>query len=253
MFLYFIIAFIATTIGSLAGLGGGIIIKPFLSTFSTLELVNINILSSFTVFIMATISIYKRKNNKAISITNYKPIIIGSIAGGIIGNQIFDLLINKINNPVLVEDFQSLMIIFLLFIAIFSKQISKFFSINLNNKNLFITGFFLAIVSSFLSIGGGPINVSIFIILFSLDIKSASFISLIIIFFSQGTSLITFSITESFKGLFLKPLLFMLPASIIGANIGSFLTIYLNEKKVLYIFNITMIFLIFLNLFNIII
>ncbi len=251
MYLFFIIAFVATTIGSLAGLGGGIIIKPFLLSLTSLSLVNINILSSVTVFIMATISIFKRRNSKPTTIKSFKPIIIGSIFGGIIGNQIFNFLIQNINNHVLIEDFQSIMLSLLLFVALFSNKLSEFFHIDSNKKNLFATGFFLAIISSFLSIGGGPINVAIFIILFSLDIKSASFISLIIIFFSQGTSLITFSITSSFKGLFLKPLIFMIPASIIGANLGSYLTIHLSAKKVLLIFNTTLIFLIFLNIFNV--
>ncbi len=251
MYIFFIIAFIATTIGSLAGLGGGIIIKPFLSALTTLDLVNINILSSVTVFVMATISIFKRRNSKPTTIKTYKPIIIGSIFGGIVGNQIFDFLIQNINNPNLVEDFQSIMICLLLFIALFSNQLSKYFHIDSSNKNLLATGITLAIISSFLSIGGGPINVAIFIILFSLDIKSASFISLIIIFFSQGTSLVTFSLTNTFENLFLSPLLLMIPAAIIGANLGSYLAIHLSEKKVLLTFNITLIFLIFLNIFNI--
>ncbi len=251
MYTFFIIAFIATTIGSLAGLGGGLIIKPFLSALTTLDLVNINILSSVTVFVMATISIFKRRNSKPTTIKSYKPIVIGSILGGILGNQTFDFLIQNIANPKVVEDFQSILICLLLFIALFSSKLSDFFHIEPNKKNLFATGFILAIISSFLSIGGGPINVAIFIILFSLDIKSASFSSLIIIFFSQGTSLITFSITNSFKTLFLKPLIFMIPAAIIGANLGSYLSINLSKEKVLLTFNATLIFLIFLNIFNV--
>lgn len=249
--MFFIISFFATSIGSLAGLGGGIIIKPFLSTFSSLNLININILSSITVLIMALISILKRRKSSPL-IENYIFLIFGSILGGILGNKIFHLLNNFIKNLHLIESFQSLLIILILIIVLTLNGNSKSYFLSPSKKNLFLTGFFLAIVSSFLSIGGGPINVSVFIILFSLDIKIASFISLIIIFFSQASSIITYSLSYNITDFNLKPLIFMIPAAILGANLGTYLNQALKEKTINNIFKISLVFLIFLNLFIII-
>lgn len=60
MLIYFLVAVMATTIGATAGIGGGIIIKPILDFMGGYNLETIGILSSFTVFSMAIVSIIKQ-------------------------------------------------------------------------------------------------------------------------------------------------------------------------------------------------
>lgn len=55
--IYFIIGLIATLIGSLAGLGGGIIIKPMLDLLGHFDVATITILSAATVFAMSIVSL----------------------------------------------------------------------------------------------------------------------------------------------------------------------------------------------------
>ncbi len=82
--IYGIIVFVATTIGAIAGLDSGVIIKP---TFDMIELHNANTISLYSscaVFFMAFISILKFYRQKIkIKRNIIFPISFGSILGGI--------------------------------------------------------------------------------------------------------------------------------------------------------------------------
>ena len=74
--LYLFIALGATTLGSMAGLGGGVIIKPILDFLGDYNLSTISVLSSFTVFSMAIVSIIKQIRYK-FKIEVRKTVLIG--------------------------------------------------------------------------------------------------------------------------------------------------------------------------------
>ncbi len=59
-FLYFLVAILATTIGSLAGIGGGVIIKPAMDFLGHYDLPTISVISSITVLSMAIVSTWRR-------------------------------------------------------------------------------------------------------------------------------------------------------------------------------------------------
>lgn len=93
LFIYFSIAICATILGSLAGLGGGIIIKPILDTIGNYNLSTVGILSSVTVFSMALVSTIEHfksgfKINCSIGILS-----IASILGGGVGEKLFNLFL----------------------------------------------------------------------------------------------------------------------------------------------------------------
>jgi uncharacterized membrane protein YfcA len=81
-----------------------------------------------------------------------------------------------------------------------------------------LTGLFLGVISSFLGIGGGPINVPVIILVFGYATKTAVICSLFIILFSQATNLII----AAHSGIISTLDLTMLPAMLLGAIIGSF-------------------------------
>ncbi|HEV2943167.1 TPA: TSUP family transporter, partial [Streptococcus pneumoniae] len=58
--IYFLIIIIASGLGSISGMGGGIIIKPLMDSFGYHSVSDIAFYSSFSVFIMAIISTIKR-------------------------------------------------------------------------------------------------------------------------------------------------------------------------------------------------
>ena len=57
--LYFLIAIGATTVGSMTGMGGGVIIKPLMDVIQGVDVETIGVLSSITVFCMSVVSIGK--------------------------------------------------------------------------------------------------------------------------------------------------------------------------------------------------
>ncbi|MEG0398391.1 MAG: TSUP family transporter, partial [Cetobacterium sp.] len=84
--IYGIIVLIATTIGSIAGIGGGVIIKPAFDTLGIHNPTTISFYSSIAVFTMALISILKLlKTGVVLKKEIILPISFGSIIGGILG------------------------------------------------------------------------------------------------------------------------------------------------------------------------
>ena len=81
--LYFLIAIGATTVGSLTGRGGGVIIKPLMDVLHHFDVETIGVLSSITVFSMSVISIGKQILAKAeIPYKIAVPLALGSVLGG---------------------------------------------------------------------------------------------------------------------------------------------------------------------------
>ena len=89
VFIYFLIAFAATLVGSLAGLGGGVIIKPVLDAIGLDNVYTISVLSSATVFSMAVVSTIKQLSSGFKIRKAFIFMVIGASIGGIAGKQLF--------------------------------------------------------------------------------------------------------------------------------------------------------------------
>lgn len=253
--IYFLVALGATTAGALAGLGGGVIIKPVLDILGDYNLQTISVLSSVTVFSMAIVSISKQiRYGFKFEISKTIYISIGSILGGILGEKLLRLALVIIGDEVKITIFQNLVLAILLTaILIYMNNEEKFKSYNVENKAIcVIVGLVLGCVSAFLGIGGGPINVCVLTLVFSLDTKAAVINSIIIILFSQSSKLFTVALTGGFSGMDLRMLPFMIMGAILGGTLGSNLNRVLNNKMILTVFNIVVGSLIGVNLYNII-
>ena len=250
---------IAATVGSLAGIGGGVIIRPALDAFNYYDNANIaNFLSSFCVLAVALTSVIKSIITKQ-KIENYKASIflgIGSIIGGILGNFLFDLVKTNSNKNWLII-IQSIILILLLIFVIFYMLFLKKKGIALKITNfivILIIGLCLGIISSFLGIGGGPINVAVLCFFFSMNMKQAAINSLVIIVFSQTSKIITTMINGSLfnSNMDWYMLLCLIPVAVIGSLLGSYLNKKISEKAILYVYIITVFGIIGINLYNII-
>lgn len=249
LFIYFSIAICATILGSLAGLGGGIIIKPILDTIGNYNLSTVGILSSVTVFSMALVSTIEHfksgfKINCSIGILS-----IASILGGGVGEKLFNLFLLFFKNQNVGKGIQALILISLLIFVLFKNKLPKY---NIKNKSfIFIVGFFLGVIASFLCIGGGPINVAILIMFFNFSTKNAAVSSVFIILLSQFSKLFLISIESGFLSFDLS----VLPVMIIGGVLGGLLGAKLNQKlSNIYIdkiFNISVICVILISIFNV--
>ena len=84
--LYFLIAIGATTVGSLTGMGGGVIIKPLMDVLHGFDVQTIGVLSSLTVFSMSVVSIGKQMLARTkIPCGTAIPLALGLVMGGLAG------------------------------------------------------------------------------------------------------------------------------------------------------------------------
>lgn len=252
--IYLFIALIATTLGAMAGLGGGVIIKPILDFLGDYNLSTISVLSSFTVFSMAIVSIIKQIHYKFnIEVRKTVLIGIGSIFGGIIGEKFLKFILTFINQTTVTITQNLVLAILLILVYIYMNNKNKFKSYHIENSlACMIIGVVLGSIASFLSIGGGPINVCVLTIFFSMNTKEAAVNSIITILFSQASKLITIATSTGFSIYDLSMLPFMIVGGILGGLIGSKFNKLYSSESILKVFNLVLISLVLLNFYNII-
>lgn len=252
--LLFFVALLASLTGSICGIGGGVIIKPALDATGIMSVSNINFLSGCTVFAMSIVSVYKNMRNGKIRI-NIKTatlLAIGAAAGGIIGRGLFQGLKEAVGNEQLVGMIQAIMLIVItgatLIYTIWRQKIQ---TKNCANPVVcLIIGITLGIMSSFLGIGGGPVNLVMLSYFFSMTTKEGAISSLYIIMFSQAASLGQTFITHSMPEVKFTYFAVMLAGGILGGNAGSMVNKRIKEDRVNQLFIFLMAVIILINVYN---
>lgn len=250
--IYGIIIFLSTIIGALVGMGGGVIIKPVLDMIGVHSVEIIGFISTCAVFAMSISSTVKHIKAK----TEIKPKIvllvsIGSIIGGIVGNEIFDLVFAMFNTNI-VKAIQAIIIgAFLIFVIIYVNTNMKRYKIE-SPVAIVLIGLFLGLMSAFLGIGGGPINTAFLVLLFSFSVKESAVYSVAIIFFSQLSQLITIYINNQFKPFlqYYPIIIIAVIVSVVGGIIGSKLNRKLSDKVITKVFSITLGVVVLINAYN---
>ena len=226
----FFICFLACSIGAISGIGGGIIIKPVVEFLSIMPITKLNFLSGVTVFSMAIVSIYKnRKTN--INLKFAIILALGASFGGLLGKLGFNLIVLSFDKN-LVAFIQTLFLLIMnICIYIYMMMIDRIKTKNI--KSCFITcilGLVLGAISAFLGIGGGPLNLIFIYYFYSMSTKEATLCSLIIVFFSQATSLI-YTLLKGVPSFEVNQLFLMCFGGILGALLGSKISKQLDDKK----------------------
>lgn len=257
---YFLISLLATTIGAMTGMGGGVIIKPVLDMMHHYDAATVGVLSSLTVLIMSLVSVLKQIRQKAKIIPKIViPLALGSVWGGNLGNRMFSVLLRSLGDSetaskgvTIVQNTVLALLIILVFLYMLRKDSIRSFHFEGILPSL-LTGVFLGVCSSFLGIGGGPINVALLILLFSFDTKTAAVCSIFTILFAQvskvGDILLSPGGLSSYD---LSMLLPMAIGAVAGGFIGSKLNKELPERTVDKMFNAVQILVFVICLFNII-
>ncbi len=243
----FAVAFVASTIGAISGIGGGVIIKPVMDALSGLEINTINFLSGCTVLTMS-ISSYLRSLKQGVSV-NYSrtiPLALGASVGGVLGKMFFASLSG---NLAFIQSSILLIINIIVFVYIIYK--SKIKSFNIYNKlACVLIGFCLGFVSSFLGIGGGPLNIAVLYLFFSMTPKITAKNSLFIILLSQIASLTTTFATNAVPQIDVYILVAMCIGGVLGAIIGGFIDKLMDDNITEKFFMIVLSVLILLNIYN---
>ena len=243
----------ACTIGAIVGFGGGVIIKPVLDSIGFCTIDVVNFISSSAVFAMSISSIIrhikqKTKFDKKITLL----VSLGAVVCGFCGNKLFSIVLSIFPNDT-VKAIQAIIIIVFVGFALYfvNKENVKTLQVK-NPVAMVLTGLSLGALNSFLGIGGGPINITVLLLMFSLAVKDGAVYSISIVFFCQLSNLIALFINNQFKPYYdYFPLVICaVVAGVLGGIIGSTLNKKMSKKTVRIIFSLVMIFVFSINAYN---
>ena len=248
---YFIVIVLANTLGAISGMGGGVIIKPVFDMIGAHSVAAISFYSAIAVFVMALVSTYRQiKNGIAIDWKLAGWVSFGAVLGGGIGSFTLDQLLQRLSGDRWVQLIQIILtIITLVFAFLYTRLNRPRFSLKRVIWYL-LCGLLLGFLASLLGIGGGPINVSLLILLFSLPIKEATVYSIGTIFFSQLAKLVTIASTSGFASFDLSVLPYIIVAAIIGGFLGAQFSGLLPSKKVGTVFQFVILLVLIINVYN---
>lgn len=227
LYLYLIflgVSFGASVVGAICGIGGGVLIKPILDAFGVLSVASISFLSGCTVLSMSCYSVLKARLSKEslVDLKTGTPLAIGAAIGGVAGKMMFQYLSNMFANKDQVGAIQAFCLLSItLGTMIYTLKKDQIKTLHVTNPLVCIAiGLVLGICSSFLGIGGGPINLVVLFYFFSMDTKTAAQNSLYIILFSQITSLVNTLVTRTVPEFEIGLLILMVGGGILGGAAG---------------------------------
>lgn len=230
MLLFFLVAFLASVIGAICGIGGGVIIKPVLDSLHVASAAAVNFLSGCTVLSMSGYSVVRTAMLKThqVEAKTGVPLNIGAALGGLLGHALFNFIRGLFANQNRVSAVQAACLALITFGTLL-------YELNRSRIHTRRTeGFFpcaaiglgLGLMSSFLGIGGGPVNLVVLFFFFSMDTKTAAVNSLYIILFSQLVNILTALATGTVP--YFSPML--LAAMIAGGISGGILGRAVNRR-----------------------
>lgn len=252
--IYLIVSFLASVAGAICGIGGGVIIKPVLDLSRLASVSTISFLSGCTVLSMSFYSVGRNflAGESKVDMKVGTPLAIGAALGGIAGKQLFSTLKSLFadsNSVGAVQAFVLALVIFGTLLYTINKKKIKTYRIQSVLVCLLI-GFLLGVLSSFLGIGGGPINLVVLFFFFSMKTKTAAQNSLYVIVFSQIASLLTTIITKSVPDFEWIALILMVAGGISGGMIGRAINKKLDNEAVDKLFICLMVLIIGICIFN---
>ena len=234
--LIFTVCLLASVAGSICGIGGGVIIKPVLDFWGIASVAAASFLSGCTVLSM---SLYNVGGNLAgrsagIELRTGTPLALGAAVGGLLGSQLFTAVQAMFENPNTVGAVQ----------AVCLAAVTAGTLVYTVNKRRITThrlsswlacaviGLALGCISSFLGIGGGPINLVVLYFFFSMDPKTAAANSLYIILCSQLASVLSTLASGAVPSFRPAVLALMVAGGIGGGMIGRSLNKRMDNRAV---------------------
>ena len=222
--LFFAVSFFSSIVGAICGIGGGVVIKPVLDMLRMGEPATINFLSGCTVLSMSLYSVSKslRAGDSKVEMSTGTPLALGAVAGGIVGKELFSAVKAFFNGSSMVGGVQAIALGIITFgTLLYTINKSQIQTRVTHNKLVCVMiGLLLGLMSSFLGIGGGPINLVVLGYFFSMDSKTAAANSLYIILFSQIANLLTTLVTASVPDFRVSALALMVAGGIGGGVVG---------------------------------
>lgn len=252
--IFFIVSIISCGAGSICGIGGGVIIKPVLDATGIMSVSSISFLSGCTVLCMTVVSVYRnmKSGTAKIDLKISTALAVGAAVGGLIGKAMFESLKEAAGNEDLVGFTQAVVLILItLATLIYTVCKEKIHTRHCTRIWVCVAiGLLLGVMSSFLGIGGGPINLMVLGYFFSMGTKDAALSSLYIIMFSQITSLVQTFASGNIPEMEIAYLVFMIIGGIMGGTIGSRINKKISDHGVDKLFIFLMAVIVLINIYN---
>ena len=233
--LFFVVAFLSSIVGAICGIGGGVVIKPVLDMLQMGAPATINFLSGCTVLSMSLYSVSKalRAGDSKVEMSTGTPLALGAALGGVVGKEMFSAVKAFFDGSPMVGGVQAIALgIITLGTLLYTLNKSRIKTRTTSNKLVcLVIGLLLGIMSSFLGIGGGPINLVVLGYFFSMDTKTAAANSLYIILFSQLASLIA-TLISGVPEFRILALILMVAGGIGGGIVGRKLNKKMDNRAV---------------------
>lgn len=253
--IFFAISFLASIAGAICGIGGGVIIKPVLDASGLMEVGAVSFLSGCTVLAMSAVSVGRslKNSDKLIELRTGTALAVGGALGGTAGKDMFQYVYDYFPDSGFTGALQAgvlLVVTLLTLVYTLYRGNKKTFQV----KNIFLcglTGLALGIMSSFLGIGGGPINLMVLTFLFSMTAKQAAANSLYIILFSQAASFINAMVKGTVPQFPAEALILMIVGGVLGALMGGKINKRISDDQVNRLFAVLMAVIIVINIYNI--
>ena len=260
--IFFTVSLLASVVGTICGVGGGVFTKPALDAFGVLPVNTITFLSTCCVIAMSAYNVISEAMSKQETQIDWNLtswLAIGSACGGLIGKTIYSFIKSLFPNPEAVGGYQAIaLFVAITFTLLYAINKHKIKGMHISNRlTLVILGFVLGTISSFVGIGGGPMNIAVLYFFLSMSTKMAAINSLYMILISQSASLIMTFISHnapveilSFDiGIWIM-LIGMIICGICGGKIGKTVQRKLSSQTVDQLFNILCVIIMLLCVYN---
>ena len=248
MFLLFLlIPLLASTIGSIVGAGGGVIIKPVLDMLGVMPVKTLSFCSGCAVLSMSVASLIRGRNDDVkLDLKVSTSLATGAVFGGIIGKDLLELTANAFENESILGAMQSIllavtMVIVIIYICIKSKVRS------MNIKNALVSvviGLLLGAISSYVG------NVAVLLFFFGMDAKTAAKNSIFIIVFSQLASIFMSLFTHTVPEFSWFYLILMSVGGILGAMLGNWISKRIDNRAVEFLLKLLTLFVAIISVIN---
>ncbi len=254
IYVIFLVAFLASAVGAVCGIGGGVIIKPLLDALGVADVAQISFLSGCTVLSMSCYSVGRSlaAKDSTVKLRTATPLAIGAAIGGIVGKNLFSALRDMSSQPERVGGYQAVCLaVITAATLVYTLNKQRINTLKVKNTAVCIAvGLLLGTLSSFLGIGGGPINLVVLYFFFSMETKEAAQNSLYIILISQTASLLTAIFTASIPQFNAVWLVLMVFGGIGGGMLGRVLNKKITSKTVEKLFAGLIVVIIFISCYN---
>ncbi|MDD6212848.1 MAG: TSUP family transporter [Clostridiales bacterium] len=249
-----LVTFAACILGTICGMGGGIIIKPVLDATGVMSVAAVTFLSGCTVIAMSCWSVGKAaiKKESVLDIHTTPFLAVSAALGGMAGKQLFNFVASWFADRNMAGGVQACLLFFATFVTLmYTIKKDSFHSKSIQSPAVSIViGLLLGLLGAFLGIGGGPFNVAVLCYFFSMAAKKATQNSLLIVLFSQLASTLQTVFTTGAPQL--DPVLMagMIAVALAASEVGRKINRKISERQAVFCLESAMILIMGISIYN---